>query len=118
MDVTRLERMAAKYDGTDSETFYRRELEQTRARLAAMADEAREAMNVRTIKLANGGVVRMSYAVLCKRLGFRSDIHFVEITNSGTITFTCGKPREVSGLLWAVRDAGFIPAASLQRNGE
>jgi hypothetical protein len=56
---------------------------------------------------------KKNYESICRELGFIPDVHFVEITNRGTITFTAGKPQEVKALLQAVRNCGYIPAKSL-----
>lgn len=52
----------------------------------------------------------MTYEDVCKELGFYPDVGFVEITKSGTITFTLGKPHEIRALYRSVIENGFIPA--------
>lgn len=64
----------------------------------------------------NGEKTRLTYEDVCHDLGFIPETKFVEITNAGTITFTCGSPYEVKGLLRAVREKGYKPAQSLLRN--
>lgn len=63
--------------------------------------------------LVNGSKVEMTYEEVCRKLGYRSDVGFVEVTNRGTITFTLAKPDEVTPLLHAVVRAGMRPALSL-----
>jgi hypothetical protein len=54
-----------------------------------------------------------NYTAVCARLGYLESVRFVEITPSGSITFTCGKPDEIFGLLARVRACGMRPAKSL-----
>lgn len=56
----------------------------------------------------------MTYDDVCHELGFIPDVHFVEITTRGTITFTCGKPHEIKALYNSVYEHGFCPAKSLR----
>lgn len=56
---------------------------------------------------------RKDYEAICHELGFIPEVHFVEITNRGTITYTVGKPQEVRALLNAVIEHGYKPAKSL-----
>lgn len=58
---------------------------------------------------------REDYAAICHELGFAPDIHFVVITNRGTITFSCGRPQEIRALYAAVIRCGYKPAARLQQ---
>lgn len=53
------------------------------------------------------------YRAICSKLGMNADIHFVCVTNRGSITFTIGKPDEVRLLLRRVRETGMRPAQSL-----
>jgi len=55
------------------------------------------------------------YKAICHKLGYKSDVHFVEVRDDGTITFTSGKPDEVLGLYRSVLDHGMKPARSLIR---
>lgn len=56
---------------------------------------------------------RANYDAVCHDLGFNADVHFVEITTRGTITFTVGKPNEIRALYRAVLDKGYKPAREL-----
>lgn len=51
--------------------------------------------------------VEMSYEDLCKDLGFIPEAHFVDVTKSGTIYGTFGKPEDFLALRIAVRDNGY-----------
>jgi hypothetical protein len=53
------------------------------------------------------------YNAVCRTLGARNDIGFVEVTSRGTITATCGKPDEWRWLLHQCRKTGLKPAKSL-----
>lgn len=57
--------------------------------------------------------VQKSYEDICHDLKIDPDVHFVKVTNRGTITFTCGKPNEVRDLLSMCMYAGYKPAKSL-----
>ena len=61
----------------------------------------------------NRAVREQKYIGICEKLGIRPEIHFVEITSRGTITFTCGKPDEIRYLLSQCKKAGLTPARSL-----
>ena len=52
-------------------------------------------------------------AEVAKQLGYNPDVHFVELTTRGTVTFTCGKPEEIQGLLRATLAAGMKPSKNL-----
>ena len=67
------------------------------------------------IRLHDGSKVQMTYNDVCKLLGYIPEIHFVEITTAGTITFTAGKPGEVLRLARAVTAAGLVQSGSLRR---
>lgn len=54
-----------------------------------------------------------NYREICEELGFNANVHFVKITNRGTISFTCGKPQEIKALLKAVTNCGYKPAKNL-----
>lgn len=63
--------------------------------------------------IKNGNKVEMEYGDICKELGFVSKLHFVDVTNRGTITFTIGKPDEIKELYKAVVDNGYKASAKL-----
>lgn len=63
--------------------------------------------------MQNGIMIDKSYEEVCHELGFIPKARFVEVTNRGTITFTCGKPQELRELLWAVKCKGYSPAKRL-----
>lgn len=63
--------------------------------------------------IKNGEKKQMSYEEICKELGFIAECKFVEVTNRGSITFSCGTPDEVRALYNAVQNRGFKPAVSL-----
>jgi spore coat protein U-like protein len=67
------------------------------------------------VKLQNGEFTEpITYAEVCHRLNINPDVQFVKINaKSGTISFTCGKPQEISYLLSAVKSAGYVPAKRL-----
>lgn len=65
------------------------------------------------IKRSNGTTQEMTYVDVCRELGFIADVHFVEITTRGTISFTLGKPDEIRSLRNAVREHGFVPSHAL-----
>lgn len=65
------------------------------------------------IVIYKGEKVQKSYEDICHDLGINPDVHFVKVTNRGTITFTCGKPNEVRDLLSMCMYAGYKPAKSL-----
>lgn len=52
-------------------------------------------------------------AAIAEQLGYDPTVHFVELTNRGTVSFTCGKPEEVRGLLRAVLAANMTPSKAL-----
>lgn len=49
----------------------------------------------------------MSYEDVCKALGFIPEIGFVDITDTGAITFTIGKPEEIKKLHSNCQSRGF-----------
>nr|DAH87588.1 MAG TPA: amylase [Caudoviricetes sp.] len=49
----------------------------------------------------------MSYEDVCKELGFIPEIGFVDITDTGAITFTVGKSEEIKELYSACQSRGF-----------
>lgn len=55
----------------------------------------------------NGEAKNMSYEGICKALGFIPEIGFVDVTDTGAITFTIGKPREIKALYSACQSRGF-----------
>lgn len=63
--------------------------------------------------LVNGENKEMEYNEICEDLGFIPGIHFVKVTNRGTISFTAGKPNEVKALYRSVVDHGYKPAKNL-----
>lgn len=63
--------------------------------------------------MADGTIQIESYDEVCNNLGFNPDVHFVEITNRGTITFTCGKPNEIQALRNACKKCGYKASKSL-----
>jgi hypothetical protein len=52
-------------------------------------------------------------AELARKLGFNPDVHFVELTTRGAVSFTCGKPEEIQSLLRATLAAGMTPSKNL-----
>lgn len=54
------------------------------------------------------------YESVCAELGMRADIHFVEITPSGSISFTCGKDHECRLLAHNARQAGYSISKELR----
>jgi hypothetical protein len=58
--------------------------------------------------------MKTAYREICKKLGMRPEIKFVQVTKAG-ITFTSGRPEEIMALLKAVRYAHLKPAPSLLR---
>lgn len=67
------------------------------------------------IRRQDGSKVLMTYDEVCTQLGYRPEVHFVEITTAGTIAVTLGKPHEVLGLAQAITAAGFVQAVSLRQ---
>lgn len=55
----------------------------------------------------NGELVKMTYAEICRDLGFHPEFAYVDITTSGSITFTCGKLDEAKSLAEACRQNGY-----------
>jgi hypothetical protein len=53
------------------------------------------------------------YIDTCKKLGFSADIHFVEITKSGSIGFSMGKPEEIRALARACDREGMTKSRGL-----
>lgn len=63
-----------------------------------------------------GERVPMSYEEICERLGgYIASIGFVRVTSAGTIAYTCGRPEEIKALCRDAKDAGFVPAKSMER---
>lgn len=62
---------------------------------------------MRVIK--NGQPTQMTYEDVCKDLGFIAGVKFVEVSNRGTITFTCGRPSEIRSLYSTVLSKGYKP---------
>jgi len=60
----------------------------------------------------------MTYTEVCEKLGYRSEVNFVVLTNRGTVSFTCGKPEEIRTLLKRVQDAGMKPSRELVQTVE
>jgi len=59
------------------------------------------------------------YKDICVELGYRADVHFVEVLDDGTITFTSGKPDEILGLYQRLAHHEYLkPAKSLQKTVE
>lgn len=61
----------------------------------------------------NGNVQKMSYQNICKELGFVPEIGFVDITTTGAITFTLGKPEEIKALYRTCQAKGFKASKNL-----
>ena len=57
----------------------------------------------------------MEYTEVCKDLGVNPEIHFVTVTNRGTISFTIGKPDEIKTLRKAVINKGYKPSRKLNQ---
>ena len=62
----------------------------------------------------NGELVKMTYAEICHDLGFRPECTYVDITTSGSITFTCGKTDEAKALAEACRQNGYKVSKRLE----
>lgn len=69
---------------------------------------------LRVIRKTDGSKTKLTYKDVCKRLGFIPDVHFVTITNAGTIGFSCGKPFEILALQAACRENGFVMSKALK----
>ena len=77
-------------------------------------DEPKDITKYRRVYMDDGVNFRdESYEYYCHRLGINPDIHFVKITNAGTISFSCGKPDEVRYLLKMCRENGYKPSKKL-----
>lgn len=63
--------------------------------------------------IKNGKKIETSYSEVCHDLDFNPDVHFVKITNHGTITFTAGKSEEIKSLRRACEVKGYKIAKSL-----
>jgi len=66
------------------------------------------------ISFVDGSTREMSYENVCRNLGFDPKVHFVDITHTGQITYTIGRPDELRSLLKACRRLGYIPSKSLE----
>lgn len=65
--------------------------------------------------IKNGNKIEMSYEEVCAELGFIASVHFVKITSAGTISYTVGKPNEISALRAAVKASGYKASKSLAK---
>jgi len=71
----------------------------------------------KTMKIIkNNQTIEMTYEDICHDLGIIPSIHFVEITNRGTISFTVGKPEEIRHLINTAEDKGYKLSQVLLRN--
>ena len=63
--------------------------------------------------IKNGKPIEMTYEAVCEDLGFIADIHFVKVTNRGTVSFSCGKPNEIRAPRSEVERNGYKPSQAL-----
>lgn len=61
--------------------------------------------------------VKMTYEELCYDLGFNPDVNFVDVTRAGSITYTLGKPNEISALFRAVHEKGYKQKSNGRKQG-
>jgi hypothetical protein len=55
------------------------------------------------------------YETVCRELGIDPSVHFVEITKTGSISFTAGKPDECRKLAYKARQAGYNVSRDLAK---
>ena len=71
-------------------------------------------MNDKIYKIWFGGKkIEMAYSEICRKLNISAETKFVKITSAGTITYTLGRPNEISYLYDQVINHGFRPAKNL-----
>lgn len=64
-----------------------------------------------------GKKIEMDYSEICRKLNISASEKFVKVTSAGTITWTCGRPNEITYLYHQVINHGFRPAKNLgERN--
>ena len=66
------------------------------------------------VKCVSGDCIEISYRELCHTLEIIPDIHFLVVTKSGYIDFTCGKPQEILYLANKCREHGFLISRSMR----
>ena len=65
--------------------------------------------------IKNGEKIEMTYESICEDLGdYIPSIHFIEVTTQGRISFTAGKPDEVTTLIANVTSKGYMPSNKLK----
>lgn len=69
---------------------------------------------IQKVKCVSGEYKEMSYNELCHTLEIIPDIHFLAVTKSGYIDFTCGKPQEILYLANKCREHGFLISRSMR----
>ena len=69
---------------------------------------------IQKVKCVSGDFVEMSYKELCHALEIIPDIHFLAVTKSGYIDFTCGKPQEILYLANKCREHSFLISRSMR----
>ena len=65
--------------------------------------------------IKNGETQQKSYEEICKDLGFIAEVNFVEVTSTGRISYTIGKPDEIKALYHSAQNAGYEPSRALIR---
>ena len=77
-------------------------------------------MNDKIYKIWFGGKkIEMAYSEICRKLNISAETNFVKITSAGTVSYTLGRPDEITYLYQQVINHGFRPAKSLgERNSE
>ena len=57
--------------------------------------------------IKNNQLINMSYEAICHDLKIVPEIHFVKVTNYGTISHTVGKPDEIRYLINMAEEKGY-----------
>ena len=57
--------------------------------------------------IKNNQSINMSYEAICHDLKIIPEIHFVQVTNHGTISHTVGKPDEIRYLINMAEEKGY-----------
>lgn len=63
--------------------------------------------------IINEKTVEMSYEEICKKLGYRPEVKFIDVNKKGEIEFTVAKPDEIAPLLTAVTREKMRPSYAL-----
>ena len=63
--------------------------------------------------IKNNQSINMSYEAICHDLKIIPEIHFVQVTNYGTISHTVGKPDEIRYLINMAEEKGYKLSKSL-----